>query len=86
MMELKDKAAEVSAALREFILKELCNRSIDVNKSFDELGIDSMGILRIILFLEKRFKVNITDNLLTIEHLKDINSLSNLVASLIENK
>ncbi len=84
MTSKKDKAAEVSAALKEFICHELCKKQINTNKTFDELGIDSMALLRIILFLENKFNVNITDNLLTIDNLKDIQSLSNLVASLIK--
>jgi len=86
MTDQEIKAAEISAALKEFLCNDLCKKDIDVNKSFAELGIDSMALLRIILFLEERFKVNITDNLLTIEHLKDINSLSNLVAILLKDK
>jgi len=87
MIDQKTKAAEIAAALKEFLCNDLCKKHIDVNKSFAELGIDSMALLRIILFLEEKFKINITDNLLTIEHLKDINSLSNLVATiLLKNK
>jgi len=64
------------------------NFSIDEKKLrndiniFDELGIDSLGIILIITFIEKRYKIEIEQKEIVLENFESVNTL----ASFIEEK
>ena len=48
----------------------------DFNKSFSELGIESYDVIQLVLFIERKFGVELAEEDLTHENLKSIFSLA----------
>ena len=70
--------------IREFILENLANAkgitSFSDAESLMESGvIDSLGIFRLVNFLEETFGVRIGDEEITAENLSSVDSIENLV-------
>ena len=73
--------------IREFILEEVL-QFIDKSEFSDdsnlfELGLDSLNIMRLVFFLEEEFKIKIPEDKISIENLSTVNSIQNLVKSLL---
>jgi acyl carrier protein len=60
-------------------------KNIPLDKSLLELGlIDSFGVIEIITYLEKKYKIKINDNEITKEKFGSLNKMSKLVSEKIE--
>lgn len=60
-------------------------KNIPLDKSLLELGlIDSFGVIEIITYLEKKYKIRINDNEITKEKFGSLNKMSKLVSEKIE--
>ena len=60
-------------------------KNIPLDKSLLELGlIDSFGVIEIITYLEKKYKIRINDNEITKEKFDSLNKMSKLVSEKIE--
>ena len=60
-------------------------KNIPLDKSLLELGlIDSFGVIEIISYLEKKYKIRINDNEITKEKFGSLNKMSKLVSEKIE--
>ena len=85
MDKLTDKLSEeevVDEILNYLMLgnPSLKKQKIPLDKSLMELGyLDSFGIIELVTFLEKKFKVKIEDNEIVIEIFGSINKMSKLV-------
>ncbi len=68
------------------------NFSIDEKKLrndiniFDELGIDSLGIILIITFIEKRYKIEIEQKEIVFENFESVNTLANFIEEKINSE
>lgn len=74
-------------------IAEIENRLIDYFKEkvdtlvdsetllLEEKVIDSMGVIELVAFLEATYKVEFTDDDLTVDNFKTIGSISNLIVS-----
>jgi len=76
--------AQVKDQIREFILKDLASAkgvsSFSDSESLMESGvIDSLGIFRLVAFLEETFRVRIGDEEITHDNLKSVDSIEQLV-------
>ncbi|PKQ44144.1 acyl carrier protein [Confluentibacter flavum] len=74
---------EINDALETFIKQEIIEEKLD-NLSHDEdllsTGlIDSMGIMRIVRFIEKRFNMEIPFEDMTFDNFMTINNMSNYI-------
>ena len=60
-------------------------KNIPLDKSLLEMGlIDSFGVIEIISYLEKKYKIRINDNEITKEKFGSLNKMSMLVSEKIE--
>jgi len=57
---------------------------IDANSNLQQAGIDSFSIVEIILFIERKFGVVITDEKLVPENFRTLNALAATVQELIK--
>jgi acyl carrier protein len=79
-----EQTASAKDQIREFIQKDLASAkgisSFSDNESLMENGIiDSLGIFRLVAFLEETFRVRIGDEEITAENLKSVDSIEQLV-------
>jgi acyl carrier protein len=77
-------SATAKDQIREFIQKDLASAkgisSFSDNESLMENGIiDSLGIFRLVAFLEETFRVRIGDEEITAENLKSVDAIEQLV-------
>ena len=60
-------------------------KNIPLDKSLLEMGlIDSFGVIEIISYLDKKYKIRINDNEITKEKFGSLNKMSKLVSEKIE--
>lgn len=69
-------------AIREFISKEFLGgkKAGDSEPLLEKGVIDSVGVMRLVTFLEKRFGIVVKDKELVPEVFKDLGALSDFVA------
>jgi acyl carrier protein len=74
-----------AVVLKDFIREELMNGSndaLDENENLLAAGIiDSLGILRLVSFVEDKFGIEVPDNDVTIDNFQSVKSLSDYVIS-----
>ena len=74
-----------SVVLKEYIREELMNGSSnDLDESENLLAagiIDSLGILRLVSFVEEKFDIEVPDEDVTIDNFQSVKSMSDYVAS-----
>lgn len=74
---------EINDALETFIKQEVVEGKLDnLNHDEDLLGsglVDSMGIMRIVRFIEKRYHIEIPFEDMTFDNFMTINSMSNYI-------
>ena len=74
-----------SAVLKEYIREELMNGSngeLDEAENLLAAGIiDSLGILRLVSFVEEKFGIEVPDEDVTIDTFQSVKSMSDYVAS-----
>jgi len=68
----------ITEELSNFIKENILDQSVtlDENLVFKELGIDSVAIIQIVLFIERKYDVAMTEKDLTPENLESIQSLT----------
>ena len=71
----------IAAELQKFVEKSITDKSVKVSPSipFTDLGVDSISMIQIILFIERKFNVTMEEQDLTQDNLKSIQSLSEFV-------
>jgi acyl carrier protein len=79
-----EQSASAKDQIREFIQKDLASAkgisSFSDNESLMDNGIiDSLGIFRLVAFLEETFRVRIGDEEITAENLKSVDAIEQLV-------
>jgi acyl carrier protein len=84
-----EQSASAKDQIREFILKDLASAkgvsSFSDQESLMESGvIDSLGIFRLVAFLEETFRVRIGDEEITHDNLKSVDSIEQLVSAKIK--
>ncbi len=74
-----------SVVLKEYIREELMNGSnneLDETENLLAAGvIDSLGILRLVSFVEEKFGIEVPDEDVTIDNFQSVKSMSDYVAS-----
>lgn len=74
-----------SVVLKEYIREELMNGAngeLDESENLLAAGIiDSLGILRLVSFVEEKFGIEVPDEDVTIENFQSVKSMSDYVAS-----
>lgn len=78
------QSAEVKDRIREYVLEEFAKTkgidSITDDESLTKNGvIDSMGIFRLVAFLEETFGVRVGDEEITHDNLESVNAIEKLV-------
>ena len=81
-MDVNTIIAEIKKFIETNILAT--DIKIDADSNLQQAGIDSFSIVEIILFIERKFGVVITDEKLVPENFKTINALAATVAELIK--
>jgi acyl carrier protein len=68
----------ISTELIKFVRENILDNQIklDPETPFSEIGIDSMSIIQIVLFIERKFKVALSEKELTPDNLRSIRSLT----------
>ncbi len=73
----------IVGALREQLIEDLffgdASAVIDEGDDLFELGLDSMGITRLVVFIEKTLKARIADEDITVDHFGTLGALAGLV-------
>jgi acyl carrier protein len=69
---------EISRQLEHFIKSTIVDGSTEVKADtpFHQLGIDSMSIIELVLFLERKFKISLPETELIPANFKSINTLA----------
>lgn len=74
-----------SVVLKEYIREELMNGSngeLDESENLLAAGIiDSLGILRLVSFVEEKFGIEVPDEDVTIDNFQSVKSMSDYVAA-----
>ncbi len=74
-----------SVVLKEYIREELMNGSngeLDEGENLLAAGIiDSLGILRLVSFVEEKFGIEVPDEDVTIDNFQSVKSMSDYVAT-----
>ena len=75
----------IAKELQKFVEKSIIDHSVvvDPNIPFSDFGVDSVSIIQIVLFIERKFNVTMDEGDLTQDNLKSIHSLSEFI---IKNK
>ena len=75
----------VSAVLKDYIREELMNgANDDLDESENLLAagiIDSLGILRLVSFVEEKFGIEVPDEDVTIDNFQSVKSMTDYVAA-----
>ena len=84
-----EQSATVKDQIREFIQRDLASAkgvsSFSDSESLMESGvIDSLGIFRLVAFLEEAFRVRIGDEEITHDNLKSVDSIEQMVMGKIK--
>jgi acyl carrier protein len=79
-----DNSLDIKRHIRHFVLNELAHRKGVHEFSDDDLlvckgVIDSLGIIRLVGFLEERFHISIPDGEITEDHFASLNTLEQFV-------
>ena len=79
-------AAVIERALREQIVEDLFfgdeETEIAVDADLFELGLDSLGVNRLVVFVERRFGVRVVDDEIVAENFRTLEALVSLVQRL----
>jgi acyl carrier protein len=69
---------DITNALLAFLKTSILEEDIDITAqtSFDQLGIDSLSIIELVLFIERKFQVIIPEDELLPENLNSVESLA----------
>ncbi len=72
---------QIKGELVSFLKNEIFDSSIALETDTDlfESGFDSFSLVRLIVFMEKRFRIHIPEENITEEVFRNINSLSKLI-------
>jgi acyl carrier protein len=81
-----EQSASVRDQIREFIQRDLASAKgistfSDSESLMDSGVIDSLGIFRLVAFLEEAFRVRIGDEEITHDNLKSVDSIEQMVVS-----
>ena len=69
------------------VAADLGNRSLAPDEDLLEQGIiDSLGLMKIIVYMEETFRIKISDEDIIPENFKSLNSMTNLVEKRLANK
>jgi acyl carrier protein len=76
-MDIPEKA-DISLALLDFLKTSVLEADVEVTTQtpFHQLGIDSLSIIELVLFIERRFRVIIPEDELIPENLRSVESLT----------
>lgn len=84
------EVAEIKERIRAFVLELAERQGVTSVKDDDPLTtndvIDSLGIFRLVSFVEDTFGVKISDDEITNQNFQDLNEISSLVAAKLEEK
>jgi acyl carrier protein len=79
------QSAEIKDQVREFIMKIAIRRGVQSVSDDDSLTaagvLDSLGIFRLVTFLEETFAVGVSDEEITIENFQSINAIQEFVSA-----
>ena len=79
------ESAQIKDQVREFIMKIATRRGVQSVADDDSLTsagvLDSMGIFRLVTFLEETFAVGVSDEEITSENFQSINAIQEFVSS-----
>jgi acyl carrier protein len=82
--------ADVKEQIREFVLESARSKGINEvadDQSLMEAGIiDSLGIFRLVSFLEDNFRVRISDDEIVLENFQSIDEIDRFVAAKLAKK
>lgn len=79
------KSLEIIKILKQFITEELVPNSdaneLKENQSLLERGIiDSLGIMKLLAFIEEKFQVKVSDEELIPEHFETLSTIAELIS------
>jgi acyl carrier protein len=85
-MSTKETAVNIKDQIRQFVTEELAaakgiNQVSDDESLIDNGVVDSLGIFRLVTFLEENFGVKVADEEISAENLQSIDMIEQLVIS-----
>jgi len=85
-MSTKETAVNIKDQIRQFVTDELAaakgiNHVTDDESLIDNGVVDSLGIFRLVTFLEENFGVKVADEEISAENLQSIDMIEQLVIS-----
>ena len=82
------EATEISHKLSEFLKANILAENIDFDESVPlrSLGVDSLALVEMLLFIERQFGLTVPDSHLTRDNLKTVASLTQCVHKLFSEQ
>ena len=80
--------ANISQSICEFLCEEILQEDIELDLDdnlLTELDIDSLGMLRLVGFIESEYQIKIPPTFFTIENFRSINTVSNLTLNILQD-
>lgn len=68
----------------KFLTTELQCNEIRASDNLFEFGLESMSVMRLVAFLEKKLDINISNTMITYENFNNIQAINNLVELLLK--
>ncbi len=84
---MNKKIIDIKLELLKFLKKNNKNNFNNIKnntKIFEKNIIDSLGIIDLVFFIENKFKLKLNDKDISLNKLKDINSIEKLIKSKIK--
>lgn len=84
---MNKKIVDIKLELFKFLKKNNKNNFKNIKnntKIFEKEIIDSLGIIDLVFFLENKFKLKLDDKDISLNKLKDINSIEKLIKSKLQ--
>lgn len=77
---------EAGRELTVFISKNLVDPSkkVEMDTSFESLGIDSLSIIELVLFIERRYKISFPEQDLVKQNFRSVRTLATCLSRLLQ--
>lgn len=88
---MEGKAMDIKSLLKQFVISEIvvdttCADIRETESLIDNGILDSLGIIKILTFIEDKFSIKISDDELVPENFETLYSISNLIDKKICNE
>ena len=85
-MNQHNSISDIAAALSHFICTDILDQQEELGADDNllmDVGVDSLGMLRVVGYLETQYQIKISPVYFTIENFRSVNAISRFISTLI---